>query len=76
MVIPSPPAPLIPKGFIEVPYGPNLVLINTRAIAQVKIHDKQTHIMLTSPHHTGGTDSVITTLSYEEVRALIVKAQK
>ena len=69
-------SPPVPKGFIEVPYGPNLTLINVDDISHVKIHDGKLYIILNSQRHDGGQESIITTLSYDQVKTLIAVARK
>lgn len=67
-----------PKGFIEIASfdGKEQILISVNAIGYIRVHDKKTYIMLIPQRHDSGMESIITSLSYEQVKALIVIAQK
>jgi DNA-binding LytR/AlgR family response regulator len=69
---------ITPKGFIEVTSfdGKELILISINAIGYIRVHDKKTYIMLIPQRHDSGMESIITSLSYDQVKALIATAQK
>lgn len=71
-------APAVPRGFIEVPSfdGKEQLLVSVNAIGYIRVHDKKTYIMLIPQRHDSGMESIITLLSYGQIKALIVTAQK
>jgi len=68
----------LPKGFIEIPTlstKPKLMLINVSSIAHIKVRDSKTCITLLPHSSFIGAKSIMTSRTYDQVKAMIAKAQ-
>ena len=69
----------LPKGFIEVPTlsaKSKLMLISVSTIAHIKVRDSKIHIILLPQRYFTGAKSIVTSHSYDQVKAMIATAQK
>lgn len=69
----------LPKGFIEVPTlssKSKLILISVNTIAHIKVQDSKTHIILLPERYFTGSKSIVTSHSYDQVKAMIATAQR